>query len=335
MAQVAEGDIKLATRTVGRLRVDAGMIRAEAGPLEPRLVVPVTIEMNNRPRDQMLVVTHLVSHLHIGDHNNSTTQVGLPARLELIPGMYAHSVPEGSGRHQTELRFQMSPEAVHRLERARHESADQLFTLNMRSTAAVAWARETRGEMQPARGGSGETGPEDPFKLQLGMHTDFSFFWTVEIDPLRIQVEPSAWVANVLPGLGVDTMRLVEVLFPPKLPGSGNAAKAFDEALQAFNARRYDECISKCRGIVSAWNKSLGATKARPMGKAVASRQGWAKDDARIEWLNGLWKSLVDLGNAVHHPESRAGAPRLSPQDAKLHLTMTATMSEYLYALTR
>jgi hypothetical protein len=49
MAQIAKSDIMVgSSRSVGRISVDTGMIRAEGGPLEPRLVIPITIEMHNR-----------------------------------------------------------------------------------------------------------------------------------------------------------------------------------------------------------------------------------------------------------------------------------------------
>jgi len=45
VAQVAEGSISAGlSRVVGRVRVDPGTIRGEAGPFEPRLVVPVSVE---------------------------------------------------------------------------------------------------------------------------------------------------------------------------------------------------------------------------------------------------------------------------------------------------
>jgi hypothetical protein len=335
VAQLAEADIMVgSTRIAGRLQVDAGLIRSEAGPLEPRLVVPVAIELSNRPADQMLALTHLTGHLNLGDEHNPGSEVGMPARLDFIPGFYARSLPEGQVKFTTEFRFQLSPIAVHRIEAARHASSGSVFEMRIRCDAALAWIRKTGGVIQPSPGGGGTVDATDPFQLKFGMHSELSYFWTVEVRTLRIQMEQSAWISNVLPGLGIDTVRLVEMTFPPKFP-PGSSAKTFDEALLAFNGKRYDECVAKCRGIVSGWNKSLGATKARPMGMAIASRQGWKKDDARIEWLNGLWKAVVDMSNAVHHPESRASAQHVSVHDAKLHLMMTATMSEYIFALAK
>lgn len=333
MAQVAEADITVgSSRIVGRLRIDAGMIRSEAGPLEPRLVIPVTIEMNNRPTEEMVALTRLVAHLHLSNENDPSSEVGLPARVDLVPGFYARSLPEGQGRHNTELRFQLTPIAAHRLEAARHAGTDSVFEFKLRCEGEVAWIRQTWGETHPSHGRAGAIDPNDPFKLQFGLHSDLSLFWTVQIGMLPIQIEPSAWISNVLPGFGIDTLRLIEVVFPPSLPG-GSAAKMFDEALRAFNAKRYDDCVSKCRGIVSAWNKKVGSTKAKPMGTVIAAAQGWSQSDQRIPWLNSLWQALIDMSNVTHHPESRTSAQAVSVHDAKLHLMMTATMSEYLHVV--
>jgi hypothetical protein len=334
MAQIAKSDIMVGSnRSVGRVSVDAGMIRAEGGPLEPRLVIPVTIEMHNRPAEQMLALTYLIGHLHIGDANNPSTQVGWPARMEFIPGFHARSLPEGKSEHYAELRCQMTPISVERLESSRHGGSDSPFELQLRCEGAVAWIRTTWGEMQPSHGRAGTVDAADPFHMQFGLHSQLSYLWTVKIDTLRIQVEPSAWIANVLPGLGIDRLRLLEVAFPPTLPGGANSAKAFDDALRAFNTRHYEECIGKCRAIVAAWNKKLRATKAQPIGVIVAVGHGWSSEDARIAWLNGIWHALIDMSNAAHHQESRAERQGFSMHDAKLHLMMTAAVSEYLGAL--
>ena len=138
------------TRIAGRLQVDAGLIRSEAGPLEPRLVVPVAIELSNRPADQMLALTHLTGHLNLGDEHNPGSEVGLPARLDFIPGFHARSLPEGQTKFTTEFRFQLSPIAVHRIEAARHASGGSLFELRIRCDAALAWIRKTGGVNQPS-----------------------------------------------------------------------------------------------------------------------------------------------------------------------------------------
>jgi hypothetical protein len=118
---------------------------------------------------------------------------------------------------------------------------------------------ETWGETHiPSQGRAGNSVPDDPFKAQHGLHSSLSWFWTVNLNALRVQIEPSVWVSNVLPGFGTDSHRLIEVSLPPIMPGSASAAKAWDEALRAYDARNYPECVSKCRAIIAAWNKKAG-----------------------------------------------------------------------------
>lgn len=70
------------------------------------------------------------------------------------------------------------------------------------------------------------------------MHVQLQPFWNASIAQVPIQIEPSAWVRDVLPGLGYDRMRLMEVTFPPPLPEHPSAAVQFDKARLAFDQRR-------------------------------------------------------------------------------------------------
>src|ERR1035437_8000840 len=131
MAQAAEGSIKAgSSRGVGRIRVDPGLVSGEAGPLEPRLGIPLQIEMFNRDEDQILALLGLTGFLHLRDPNNSATQVGPPATLSLLSGFPARSLPDGISSHTAHLRFQLTAAAVHRLEVARHAAEGDLFELD-------------------------------------------------------------------------------------------------------------------------------------------------------------------------------------------------------------
>lgn len=46
-----------------------GMVRAEGGPYEPRLIVPLTIEIDPRPEIEMIALTSLRAVLHLGAIN--------------------------------------------------------------------------------------------------------------------------------------------------------------------------------------------------------------------------------------------------------------------------
>jgi hypothetical protein len=336
VAQLAEGDIKVgSSRTVGRIRIDAGMLRAEAGPLEPRLVVPVSIEMQPRPADQMIALTSLTGYLHLGDSHNPATQIGHPTTVDLLRGIPVRSVPGGSSPYGVDLRFQLSLAAVHRLEAARHASAEDAFSLTVRFEGPLVWLHNTYGEARISPRGPAAAEGADPFQGQFGLHSELSHFWTTDIDRLQVRIDPSVWIDKVLPGFGIENVRLVEVVFPPGLPDIGNAAKIFDDAQRAYRARRYEECIGKCRGIIRAWNMQLSATSKQHLAELVGNSQKWPADDPRRNLLDAIWQSLLEAGNVPHHPEGQDASYEPSAHDARLHLMTTAVVSEYLHQVMR
>lgn len=336
MAQVAEGDIKAgSTRIVGRVRVDPGMIRAEGGPLEPRLVIPATLEMHSRPADQMLALVRLEASLHLDNFTNFANQVGPSVTADLTRGMYVRSLPHGVNSNVVDVRFPLSPAAVHRLEYARHAVTDGAFTLYLKLAGTLAWLSKTWGEAQVIPGQQVVVDSTDPFAMQLGLHSSLSILWQTDIDNLRVQVDPSVWLANVLPGFGIDNHRLVEVILPPALPDIGNAAKTFDDALRAYDAKQYELCISKCRGIVSAWNQQLSAGSKRHLADIVGDGERWPADDQRRALLDALWQGLLNSVNVPHHPEAQAGDYAPTQHDSRLHLMLMAVISEYLHGVLR
>jgi hypothetical protein len=331
MAQVAEADIKAGlSRIVGHVTIDGGLIRGEGGPLDPRLVVPVSIELTSRAADQMLALTKLTGLLYLDDPNNPANQIGHATSVDLVPGMHARSLPSGRNRFGVDLRFSMSLGSTYRLEFARHHSTGD-FTLHLRLEAPLVWVRHTWGEPRPSGGRAGSVEANDPFQMQYGLHSEFSYFWTTEIDRLRLRIEPSVWINKVLPGFGIDNIRLIEVTLPPTLPEIGNAAKAFDDAQNAFHSKRYEDCISKCRAIIRAWNKQLGASSKEHLADVIAQRQNWPADDPRREMLDSIWQALLGASNLASHPEGQEASYQPGAADARLHLMMTALVSEYLH----
>lgn len=331
MAQVAQGSIKVgSSRIVGRVQVDAGLVRGEGGPFEPRLVVPIGLELQARPAGQMLAIPSLTAYLHLGDINNAAHRIGAPAIADLLRGLPVRSLPSGSDLYVIELRFQLSLPTVFRIEAYRHASSEDVLTFALRLDAPLVWVNDTYGEYRVSPHQQVATPTDDPFQGLFGLHSRFSYFWSSDIDALLVRIEPSVWISQVLPGLGVDNIRLVEVVFPPGLPDVGNAARVFDEALSAFHARRYEDCIGKCRGIVQAWNRQLSASKKQRLPELVGDTQMWPADDPRRSVLDALWSALVDAGNVPHHPDSQEASYKPTAHDARLHLMMTAVISEYL-----
>jgi hypothetical protein len=326
MATVSQGNIQVgSSRIVGRVSIDPGGVRGEGGPYEPRLVVPLSIEMHSRPGDEMLALTRLKAVLHDGAVNVRNTEVGHPVELDLANNMRYRSLPDGSSPSTVDLRFPLTAASVDRLEQARQRTAPGGQFLHVSLEGTVAWLERTYGQIPTSTDTS-------PFQTMMGLHSALTVFWITTIDTLSLGIDPSVWIANVIPGLGVDRLRLVEVHLPPSV-ADATASKKWDDAQTAFQQQKYDDCVSHCRGLIRAWNRKLGASKQQHLAEIVASRNGWADDDPRRNLLDAVWQGLLDVANAPHHDEDRGSAFNATAADAEFHQLMTAIVSDYVAKL--
>jgi hypothetical protein len=325
MAQVHKQDITLGSSSVvGTVFVDGGAIQGEGGPVRPQLVVPVTITMNPQPDKAMLAVVWLHARLAF-DQDHSPHQIACqPVSHPLVNGFNTRSHPKGPWNHTAYLRFFLTPAEVEDLERRRHAANADLFQLYLELDPIVA-AIKTYNALD-----TDQPPEQTPWDLKLGMFSQVLPFWTVSIKPVRVQIEQSTWVRNVLPGLGYDRLRLLELTFPPPLPDHGSAASQFDKAKRALDEGRYGECIQECRGLLNMWKKQYGATKQEPIASIIAKDRRWAENDIRRDLLDTLWEKIGIVANAPHHPEGHENAELFDKRDARLLLILTAALSEYV-----
>ncbi|HEX3679024.1 MAG TPA: hypothetical protein VHU90_04820, partial [Galbitalea sp.] len=210
------------------------------------------------------------------------------------------------------------------LEAHRHASGADLFELYVGIDAVVA-ALQLRNETKPR-----EQPPATPWNPGFGAFLQVLPFWSTRIMPIPVRIERSTWIRDVLPGLGYDRRRLLEITFPPPLPNHPSAASEWDKARRAFDERRYDDCVAECRDLLSMRRKELEATKGNPVSALLANRRRWPPSDARIAFVDGIWKSAVDLVNAPHHPEGHEQPQHFDAADARLILLLTAALSSYV-----
>lgn len=331
MAQVAKGSISIAgSQIVGGTEIDPGTVKGEGGPTDPRLLVPIAIAMNSRPEAEQLALVRLAGRLHLDRPEDPSSRIGFPDVHDLIYNMPCRSVIHGSVPHRVELRFPLTMALVERLEDVRHASRSDEIVLHIHLEGIVVWLRVTHGD---SRYRDREVEAGAPFIPAFGPHSEMSLFWLAQVEPLRLALDMSQWVKNVLPGLGYDRVRLLEVSFPPPTPPIGNAARQFDAARSALDSNRYNDSLSATRGVINAWEKHLGAGKKNPVASVMADKLKWTSDDPRRGVLDALWKSLNDFANVPHHPEGQTHPFEASPADARLQVMLTAVVSEYLDAL--
>jgi hypothetical protein len=312
--------------------MDPARLRGEGGPLDPCLVVPIKVRMHPQPAEHQLALVWLSGRLMLGP-DTSGEQLGSTVGMNLMnQGFPCRSVPGAPNENGVELRFHLAPAQVSKLEEARHAASPGRFILRVALDGVTAWMRHTGNSMQGVDGTS--TLGEDGWPTTMGMFTDLSYFWYTKIGPLRVQVEPSSWVDKVLPGWGLDHVRLVEMSLPPALPEHGDVARQFSRALRDLDLGRYDDSIAACRGVKNAWEKELGANKKHPVAQILAEKQGWPENDPRRKLLDQAWQGLWFVVNPPHHPEWEQDF-RPSHADARFCLLLTAILSEYLDSLRR
>lgn len=322
--QVQKQSITVGSRSVGSVWADGGAVRAEGGPLRPQLVIPLTIAMNTRPTEETLALVWLRASLSASQNVFPHLLVCQPTTELLVEGVPARSFPQGSPEHVVRLRFTFNGAEVEALESLRHANPGDVFTLYLGLEAVVA------GVATHNDGVPGQPREASPWDIRHGLFSQMFPFWNTRIDTAGVPIERSTWVREVLPGLGHDRRRLLEVGFPPALPDHASAASEWDKARRAFDEQRYGDCVSECRDVLTMWQQQLGATKGRPVATVVAERSGWETTDSRVAFLDSTWKAAIDHVNVPHHPEGRASEQRFEAADARLMLMLTAALSEFV-----
>jgi hypothetical protein len=308
---------------IGTASINGGALRGEGGALHPQLVVPLKIDLNNYPAESMIAVYRVTAKLSSDRNVFPGNVLCQPAVQDLIDNLPVHSLPQGHMNSPVELRFWLTTAEVEHIEGLRHASPDGLFALYVKVVAGVA-GMKTYNQMGQA--------PllDSSWAMNHGMFSQMFPFWTCRVATIQVEIEQSTWVEKVLPGLGYDRLRLLELSFPPPLPDRSNAAAQFDKAKCALDQRRYGDCIQECRGLLNMWEKQYGATTKNLIADVVKADRGWSEGDIRRDLLDMLWKEIGDVANAPHHPEGNVNAELFNDRDARLILLLTAALSEYV-----
>ncbi len=319
------GDISLGGgRIIGVISSDPTALRGEGGWYDPRLVVPLQITMYEQPLEHQIALLRLTASLHLSQRSSPENRFGPEVQLDLLEGFRCRSLPGDPNPCQQELRFNLTQQHVKELEDTRHRAVGNRFSIYIHLKGVVAWLRHTGNSM-----GNSSTIGEGGWDPNVGMYSELLPFWTTSITALSVDVEPSVWVGRVLPGLGYDRVRLVEVDFsgfPDE--GEGVVPAQFDKARQKYDAGDYASCVQECRGIRNAWEKAMGATQNKRITEVLAAKLGWPEKDWHTPMLDSIWKGYGVMVNAAHHPESTPSP--VTAADARFCLFLAALLSEYV-----
>lgn len=300
MANVFEQSVTVGTgQAVGAISVNGGEVKGEGGPTHPQLLIPLVIQMSPQPDESALALIGLRARLTYAQNGSLYRPVCATLYESLLSNFPAHSHPDYSPKHTVQLRFVLTQAEVAELEAVRHDARDSVFSLSLDLEPTVAALTTHNG-----RSADG-TRQASNFGSSFGLYATVQPFWTCTVSQLTVQIEPSTWVREVLPRLGYDRVRMLELIFPPALPEHVSAAMQFDKARRAFDDGRYSACVQECRGLLNMWEQQYGATKNNRIAQAVAKARGWSDGDVRCRLLDTFWKEIGDVANAPHHPEAR------------------------------
>jgi len=306
---ISKARIEVASRSVGEIAIDGAATRGEGGPHDPRLVLPLSISMSPRPLDQMLVLTEIARSLHLGQDATDQNQVGPTVSRSLLPQMHARSLPGYVSDHFVEIRIPLGHPAVAHLEAYRHRSPGANFRCQLRLTGGVAFVHQVAGSANA--GDNVRPLVDNPFGLEYSILSTLAYFWVSSISPLTLEVPSSAWVERVLPGLGLEHVRLLEIGLPTTVaPLPAMILEQFDRARADLDAGRRRECIQKLRDVRHDIEKHLGATSASPVATLIAQHRGLQPNSAQEAYFGSVWKALADLTNATHTAHGRL-VPRM------------------------
>lgn len=320
--------IDLFGRNVGQVSVDGTSVRGEGDLYNSQLVVPLEVELQDQPSTSAIGIGAIRAVLGTDSGVSLSSAICPPTYVDLVatcPPLQVLSREKGGIPHPVDLRFALSPLQIEELERRRHVGIESDFHLYLQIEPAIVGVRTS----QPAHGRGEELLPE--WSSGFGQFSEVVWFRASNpLQPLRVDVPQTTWVEKVLPPLGYDRFRLLELRLPPPLPNGARATAEFDKALQELSSRRYDSSLSTLRGLIAMWNRQFDPSTQRRLADVVAGQLGWEDDDPQRIFLDRLWKAATDLVNESHHPESAARVAETSPDMARLAFIVVAALSEYL-----
>jgi hypothetical protein len=314
-------DIQLSNVFIGKVRIDSSQIRGEGGWLDPHLIIPIEIELYQRPENQQLVLMEVSCALKLDGNPGTANQIGSSVHLNLIRNLNYRTFPNAPTANTLQLPFNLTQEQVKKLEEAREDSHQGPFTLYVELEGVVAWLAGTGNSV-----GIHQSKPSilrgENLPLEFGMYSELIPFWNTSIGVLRVALESTTWV-NVLSGLGYDRVRLVEINLA-QMHEAGFVASQFDKARRYLDEGHYEECIAACRGIKNAWETRLKASKKKPVAAILAEKLGWTQEDPHYQLIDKTWEGLHIMTSAFHHPEELANTSNGSEETSQLIVASAA-----------
>jgi hypothetical protein len=312
---IAGSGMQLAT-----IAVDPSQIRGTGGALSPAIELSCDGAVPARPNEAAIGIARITLQLWL-PRMQPPMPLGLPATRHWPGGGGFHSSPRGTMPTHFQLRFALTFDQVRLLEAEAAGMGAAPVELELRGDVSVGWMRDVAGSQDDPRRAQLPVGIQP-----LGLSSTLWPFWVADIHDQRLYLTREQLAQNVLPGLGLDRVRLAAI----RLPTSGGPLPAeilgeYDAGLRDYDAGRYREAIEKCRDVRNTVEKALGArpTAGERVGDKVA-RAGRASP-SMTAYINATWQGLAELTNEAHHATD---ASLFTPASARACLLTTAVILE-------
>ena len=90
-----EVDIRVSNMGVGKVRLDPAEIRGEGGEHDPRLVIPIKVELYQQSPEHQIAILRLSAPLHLDQYPNHSNQFASTISYDTIYNMPLRSVNNG------------------------------------------------------------------------------------------------------------------------------------------------------------------------------------------------------------------------------------------------
>jgi hypothetical protein len=147
---------------------------------------------------------------------------------------------------------------------------------------------------------------------------------------VSFDVEQSHWVNKILPGLGHNSYKLVELpLFNEIIPKEYKTSIVeFEEARKYFINGDYDKTVAHCRAAIDPFKSGKKLEELKAFVKSKSEFE-WANKvlDATEEWLDKIIKATAAFTSKTHHAPSIG---HFSRTEAEIVLIITTGIIAYI-----
>lgn len=271
-------------------------IRSEGQTNSPTLIVPLKFDIIEPKNGQTL---QLISAKSVLSANNREIHIGGDIQLS---SMHIRD----NAALNLYFRIPMTDAKIHQIEKAR--DGDLLLTINfeLQMGKYEILMQEQRTALTEIITGSG--------------HATFT-------------IEQSAWVNKMLPNLGYNRIRLMEIPnYSTIIPEDyAKSISEFDQAQDYFLKGDYDKTVSHCRVALDPFKANKNLDKLKEYLKSQSEIK-WAKAiiDATETWLDVLLKETYQFTSKTHHIPSTGHFSRI---EAEIILLITTSIVAYIGTL--